>query len=107
LSAKARKNNRNPNLATIDHMTPICHGIDKLDESNWAVSCKRCNKNKGSLPYDEFIKRLPYLLTTAAFVNSDGTLRMNRWKKKREKKKLQTFLEKISLLNLFWLYLYI
>jgi len=56
-SAKmCEKNNRNPRLATIDHVKPVSSGIDKLDESNWVVSCKKCNNRKGSKSYDEFKK---------------------------------------------------
>ena len=34
-------NNKNTKLATIDHVIPISSNlIDKLDETNWVVSCK-------------------------------------------------------------------
>lgn len=47
-------NNKNLKLATIDHVIPVSDGIDKLDESNWVVSCKKCNGKKGSRDYNEF-----------------------------------------------------
>ena len=50
------KNNKNPRLATIDHVKPVSSGIDKLDESNWVVSCRKCNNRKGSKSYEEFKK---------------------------------------------------
>lgn len=51
------KNNKNPRLATIDHKVPVSSGtIDKLDEVNWVVSCRKCNGEKGSMPYEEFLK---------------------------------------------------
>ena len=49
-------NNRNKKLATIDHVVPISSGIDELDETNWVVSCKKCNGRKGSKKYEEFVK---------------------------------------------------
>lgn len=50
-------NNKNTKLATIDHVIPISSNlIDKLDETNWVVSCKKCNRKKGSMSYDEFKK---------------------------------------------------
>ena len=52
-------NNKNTKLATIDHVIPVSSilKIDKLDETNWVVSCKKCNRRKGSMSYDEFIKK--------------------------------------------------
>lgn len=49
-------NNKNPKLATIDHVVPVSSGIDILDESNWVVSCRKCNGRKGSMKYEEFKK---------------------------------------------------
>jgi len=49
-------NNKNPKLATVDHVEPISSGIDKLDIKNWVVACKKCNSRKGSRSYDEFKK---------------------------------------------------
>lgn len=49
-------NNKNKKLATIDHVIPVSSGLIKiLDESNWVVSCKRCNTKKGSKNYDDFV----------------------------------------------------
>ena len=39
-------NNKNPRLATIDHVIPVSANIDKLDESNWVVSCRNWNSKK-------------------------------------------------------------
>ena len=50
----AHLNNINPDLATIDHVIPVSSGIDVLDESNWVVSCKKCNGKKGSMKYEDF-----------------------------------------------------
>lgn len=50
-------NNKNPKLATIDHVIPVSSGIDFLDETNWVVSCKKCNNRKGSMNYDDFKNR--------------------------------------------------
>jgi hypothetical protein len=41
------KNNKNKNLATIDHVYPLSKGGKKYDWKNMVVSCKRCNRNKG------------------------------------------------------------
>jgi 5-methylcytosine-specific restriction endonuclease McrA len=47
-------NNDNKNLATIDHVVPVSSGIDPLDESNWVISCKKCNTEKGDMDYNKF-----------------------------------------------------
>lgn len=39
-------NNKNPNLATVDHVFPLSKGGPKYDKSNLVVSCKKCNQNK-------------------------------------------------------------
>ena len=49
-------NNKNPKLATVDHVEPVSSGINKLDQSNWVVACRKCNGRKGSKSYDEFKK---------------------------------------------------
>ena len=49
-------NNKNPKLATVDHVKPVSSGIDRLDVTNWVVACKKCNNRKGSKSYDEFKK---------------------------------------------------
>lgn len=54
----SNQNNKNPKLATIDHVIPVSKGIDILDETNWVVSCKKCNNKKGSKDYNEFKKRI-------------------------------------------------
>lgn len=54
----SNQNNKNPKLATIDHVIPVSKGIDILDETNWVVSCKKCNNKKGSKDYEEFKKRI-------------------------------------------------
>jgi hypothetical protein len=49
--------NKNKNLATIDHRVPkALKQIDPLDETNWSVACKRCNLRKGTKSVDDFIK---------------------------------------------------
>ena len=44
----SNKNNRIPNLATIDHIYPLSLGGARFDVNNCAVSCKTCNGKKGS-----------------------------------------------------------
>lgn len=51
-------NNKNPNLATIDHIHPLSKGGKKYDESNLCVACKKCNGKKGNKPLDRFITPL-------------------------------------------------
>jgi len=51
-------NNKNPNLATIDHIIPLCKGGDKYDEQNICVCCKNCNKEKGIMPAEKFIQKI-------------------------------------------------
>jgi 5-methylcytosine-specific restriction endonuclease McrA len=48
-------NNKNSNLATIDHVIPLSKGGNKYDESNLVIACKTCNKKKGSMSVEEFL----------------------------------------------------
>ena len=48
------KNNKNPNLATIDHIQPLSDGGERYNEKNLTVACKKCNKDKGSKSVDDF-----------------------------------------------------
>jgi len=49
-------NNRNPNLATVDHIVALAKGGERYNEENLCVSCKDCNKNKGTKSVEEFTK---------------------------------------------------
>jgi 5-methylcytosine-specific restriction endonuclease McrA len=51
-----KSNNKILNLATIDHIIPVSKGIDRLDEKNWGVACRKCNGKKGSRPVEEFME---------------------------------------------------
>lgn len=51
-------NNSNKKLATIDHIIPRSSGFNPLDESNWVVSCKKCNTKKGSMSYEEYMEKI-------------------------------------------------
>jgi hypothetical protein len=43
--------------ATIDHLVPLAEGgVD--DESNWELSCQKCNSEKGRLSVGEFLERV-------------------------------------------------
>lgn len=44
-------------LATIDHVMPISKGGAIYDRANLKIACYPCNKNKGNLFYDDWIKR--------------------------------------------------
>lgn len=49
--------NKNKNLATIDHkVARALKLIDPLDETNWCVACKRCNLKKGTKTVEEFVE---------------------------------------------------
>lgn len=39
-------NNKNPNLATVDHIDPLANEGEKFNENNMAVACKKCNRTK-------------------------------------------------------------
>ena len=42
---------------TLDHMTPLSdNGIDAL--CNLVLSCRSCNKMKGSLPFEKFLEMI-------------------------------------------------
>lgn len=49
-------NNKNPNLATIDHITALANGGEKYNEKNLCVSCKKCNRKKGTKSVEKFMK---------------------------------------------------
>ena len=44
-------------IVTVDHKDPACGVADKTDSTNFVPCCKKCNQRKGSLPYEEFIKK--------------------------------------------------
>lgn len=44
--------------ATCDHKHPQSKGGDKFDYSNLAVCCHECNKKKGNMTWDEWMKYL-------------------------------------------------
>jgi len=50
-------NNKNPNLATIDHMVALANGGEKYNENNLCVACKKCNGNKGAKPIEVFTQK--------------------------------------------------
>jgi len=41
-------------IVTVDHVTPACQVEDKTDSSNFVACCAQCNKEKGSMSYEEF-----------------------------------------------------
>lgn len=47
-------NNKNPNLATVDHKTALAEGGLKYDKKNLCVSCRKCNSKKGTRSYHDF-----------------------------------------------------
>lgn len=53
------KNNKNSNLATIDHIHPLADEGEKFNEDNMCVSCKTCNKKKGKTSLEDFLASLP------------------------------------------------
>lgn len=64
------KNNKNKNLATIDHIHPLSDEGEKFNEENMCVSCKTCNKKKGKISLEDFLASLPKetLKKTAKFL---------------------------------------
>ena len=55
---KYNKNNKIHNLATVYHIYPLSKGGSKYDEDNCVVSCKSCNKRKGSDDVDYFVDKI-------------------------------------------------
>ena len=53
------KNNKNKNLATVDHIQPLVGEGEKFNEKNMCVACKKCNKNKGEKSLENFLICLP------------------------------------------------
>ena len=54
-----QKNNKNPKLATVDHITAMSKGGEKFDKENMLVSCKKCNKSKSNKTLENFLLSLP------------------------------------------------
>lgn len=50
------KNNRIPNLCTIDHVIPLSKSGAKYNIENCVCSCKKCNRAKGDKSLDEYLK---------------------------------------------------
>lgn len=48
------KNNKNPKLATVDHIIALDSGGEKYNEKNMCVSCRKCNGKKGTKPVEVF-----------------------------------------------------
>lgn len=51
------KNINKNNLATVDHKIPLIDEPDWFDETNLAVSCSKCNNEKGPLTKEEWLKQ--------------------------------------------------
>ncbi len=51
-------NNKNPNLATVDHIQALANDGDKYKKANLCVACKKCNWKKGHMPVDAFIEKI-------------------------------------------------
>lgn len=49
-----KANNKNPNLATIDHIKALSQEGERYNEENLTVACKKCNRDKGSKPVEDF-----------------------------------------------------
>lgn len=49
-------NNKNPNLATVDHIIALDNGGEKYDKNNLCVACKKCNGKKGTKSIELFKK---------------------------------------------------
>lgn len=50
-------NNKNPNLATIDHIHALSKGGARYDKKNLCVSCRDCNKDKADKPAETFVPK--------------------------------------------------
>jgi 5-methylcytosine-specific restriction endonuclease McrA len=64
------KNNKNPNLATIDHIHPLADEGEQYNENNMCVSCKTCNRKKSKRSLEDYLISLPQetLEKTAKFL---------------------------------------
>ena len=60
--------NNHKNVATIDHVKPLSDGVDRYDTRNFAISCTKCNQEKGSQDYTMLLMKrrnyIKYLLLT-------------------------------------------
>ncbi len=55
--------------ATVDHVIPVSEGINVFDYKIIVVACGVCNRKKGSLSLNEFLKRHPYLKPNYEILN--------------------------------------
>ena len=55
--AKRKERGRNTKCITVDHKTPVCQHEDVSDSTNFVCSCYKCNQNKGSMPYENYIRK--------------------------------------------------
>ena len=53
------KNNKNSQLATVDHIHPLVNDGEKYNEENMCVSCKKCNRTKGEKSLEDYLNSLP------------------------------------------------
>jgi len=75
LPSKLRLNNKNKNLATIDHLLAKSkYPLLEYKEYNFAVSCKVCNRNKGDLLLEEWIELNPQIDWYSFFENHQEIL---------------------------------
>ena len=69
--AELQLNNKNKNLATIDHIIPLSSEGEKYNEDNLCVACKKCNGKKGAKSVTAFIApktKAKYRIPVYAFV---------------------------------------
>lgn len=50
--------------ASADHIIPTSLGGPKYDESNLQLLCRKCNSDRGNMPYEEFIEKRKGLTKT-------------------------------------------
>lgn len=67
---KLKYNNKNKNLATIDHLLAKSkYPQFSMSKWNMAVSCRECNKEKGDLLMEEWIEKKPQIDWYSFFEN--------------------------------------
>lgn len=73
------------NSATIEHVTPASKGGEN-DPDNYAISCYRCNHNRGDLDWKVFMKRKHQVVQKEKNKRQrDMEKRLEKWLKKAHK----------------------
>jgi len=58
LQVRGKRTSKKFKAVTVDHVTPLAMGGDKLSTANMVECCYKCNQKKGSMPYEKYVMGL-------------------------------------------------